>query len=362
MISINRQSLFRGLKLASSICPSKGTMPILSSVRIRQSGSVLSVSATDLVVSITADLRCSTIGESDSFAVKAKDLTDLVANAPGDEVHINVGENSWLDIKSGKVKYKLAAQSDRDFPRLPDPMAGGVTIESAVLQEMISRTAFAVATDENRVNMAGINVRSDTSRLSMASTDGHRMCAVSRSAPGVDSCSVILPRKGADAIYALTQQGPMCKLVITPRFMWVRQDDTTIVVQLIDAVYPDISPVMQAPRANVLACDRIVLMQAMKRASLMTDESIPIRMACSTSGCSITTVNPDMGEVSEEIESTYVGVDMRIGFNPKFVVDLVSRMTSDGVKIEMSGELDPVVIRPASGEDYSGIVMPMRIS
>ena len=336
-IRIAKNEFLRGLRLAQGIADRKSTMPMLANVLLRTQGkNQLLVAATDLNVSLTAELKCTAISEG-GITLGAKNLYELIANAPGEEVTLKKSDNHWAEIKSGKVVYRIVGMPDRDFPKVPDHReATYSTLESAVLKEMIERTLFSVCNDETRFHLNGVFFESDGSKSRMVSTDGHRLSKVERTiANGPKlSAGVIIPKKGLMEIRRVLDAGPSCKLAIKTPHLFLVQEDIALAVKLIDAL---------------------------KRAQLMSSETRGVKVAATKEGVTITSDNPDLGEVREELEAEYDGDPIAIGFNPKYVVELLMQMTADQITISLGGELDPGLIRPLTGDDYLGVVMPMRI-
>ena len=155
----------------------------------------------------------------------AKNLYELIANAPGDEITLKRADNHWAEIRSGKVTYRIVGMPDRDFPKVPDHReATYTTIESAVLREMIDRTLFSVCNDETRFHLNGVYFESDGTKARMVSTDGHRLSKVERTiANGPKlSAGVIIPKKGLLEMKKVLESGPSCKLAIkTPHLFLV---------------------------------------------------------------------------------------------------------------------------------------------
>jgi DNA polymerase III beta subunit len=195
---IAKTEFLRGLRLAQGIADRKSTMPMLANVLLRTQGkNQLLVAATDLNVSLTAELKSQNTGEG-GITLGAKNLYELIANAPGDEVTLKKADNHWAEIKSGKVTYRIVGMPDRDFPKVPDHReASYTTLESAVLREMIERTLFSVCNDETRFHLNGVFFESDGSKSRMVSTDGHRLSKVERTiANGPKlSAGVIIPKR-----------------------------------------------------------------------------------------------------------------------------------------------------------------------
>lgn len=361
---IAKTEFLRGLRLAQGIADRKSTMPMLANVLLRTQGkNQLLVAATDLNVSLTAELK-STNSHEGGITLGAKNLFDLINNAPGDEITLKRADNHWAEIKSGKVQYRIVGMPDRDFPRVPDHReATYTTVESAVLREMIDRTLFSVSNDETRFHLNGVFFESDGSKARMVSTDGHRLSKVERTiANGPKlSAGVIIPKKGLLEMKKVLESGPSCKIAIKTPHLFLVQEDIAIAVKLVDATFPPYEQVIPKDHKKIITVDRSRIVESLKRAQLMSSETRGVKLAATSDGLTITSDNPDLGEVREELDADYGGDPIAIGFNPKYVVELLGQMASDQITISLGGELDPGLIKPLSGDEYVGVVMPMRI-
>jgi DNA polymerase III subunit beta len=361
---IAKNEFLRGLRLAHGIADRKSTMPMLANVLLRTQGkNQLLVAATDLNVSLTAELKSSVVTEG-GITLAAKNLYELIANAPGEEVSLKKADNHWAEIRSGKVVYRIVGMPDRDFPKVPDHReATYATVECSVLREMIERTLFSVCNDETRFHLNGVYFESDGSKSRMVSTDGHRLSKVERTiANGPKlSAGVIIPKKGLLEMRRVLETGPSCKLAIKTPHLFLVQEDIAIAVKLIDAQFPPYEQVIPKDHKRVITVDRVRFIDALKRAQLMSSETRGVKVAAAKEGMTVTSDNPDLGEVREEVDAEYNGEAIAIGFNPKYVVELLGQMASDQITISLGGELDPGLIRPVSSDEYLGVVMPMRI-
>ena len=166
---IAKNEFLRGLRLAQGIADRKSTMPMLANVLLRTTGKKqILVAATDLNVSLTAELKSSNAHEG-GITLGAKNLYELIANAPGDDITLKKADNHWAEIKSGKVAYRIVGMPDRDFPKVPDHReAQYSTVESAVLREMIERTLFSVCNDETRFHLNGVYFECDGTQARMS--------------------------------------------------------------------------------------------------------------------------------------------------------------------------------------------------
>ena len=361
---IQKSEFIRGLRLAQSIADRKSTMPMLANVLLRTIGkSKLLVAATDLNVSLSAELKATNAAEG-GLTVNAKSLHDIVVALPGDELTIKRADNSWAEIRAGKVTYRVVGMPDRDFPKVPDHREAPFSdLEAGVLREMIDRTLFSVCNDETRFHLNGVLFESNGSKARMVSTDGHRLSKVERALPGGPqlTAGVIIPKKGLLEIKRVLDGATSCKLAVKTPYVFLQADDLVLAVKLIDAQFPPYEQVVPKEHKRSLVIDRHLLIDALKRAQLMSSETRGVKFAMESGKLTIASDNPDVGEVKEELEADYSGDPVAIGFNPKYVIELLGQMASDQVGLELGGELDPGLFKPLGADEYLGVVMPMRI-
>jgi DNA polymerase-3 subunit beta len=361
---IAKLEFLRGLRLAQSIADRKSTMPMLANVLLRTVGKQkLLIAATDLNVSVTADLKATCNAEG-GLTVSAKSLHDIVSSAPGDDITLKRADNNWAEIKSGKVSFRVVGMPDRDFPKIPDPRELTLgEVDAATMREMIDRTLFSVCNDETRFHLNGVLFESKAGEARMVSTDGHRLSKVERKLVGGPdlSAGVIIPKKGLLELKRVLEGASVVKIAIRSPYLFVVNDDVTLAVKLIEAQFPPYEQVIPKEHKRLMVIDRHRLIDALKRAQLMSSDTRGVKLSAADGNLTITSDNPDLGEVREELDAEYQGPAMAIGFNPKYVIELLSQMASDQVGLHLNGELEPGLFKPLTGDDYLGVVMPMRI-
>jgi DNA polymerase-3 subunit beta len=361
---IAKLEFLRGLRLAQSIADRKSTMPMLANVLLRTMGkSKLLIAATDLNVSVTAELKASNTAEG-GLTVSAKSLHDIVSSAPGDDITLRRADNNWAELKSGKVNFRVVGMPDRDFPKIPDARESQFSeVDAGTLREMIDRTLFSVCNDETRFHLNGVLFESSGDKARMVSTDGHRLSKVDRSLTGGPQLTsgVIIPKKGLLELKRVLEGATMVKVSVRTPYLFVVNDDVTLAVKLIDAQFPPYEMVIPKEHKKTLIIDRSRLIDALKRAQLMSSDTRGVKLSAEGGTITITSDNPDLGEVREELDAEYGGPAVSIGFNPKYVIELLTQMGSDQVGLHLGGELDPGLFKPLTGDDYLGVVMPMRI-
>lgn len=362
---IQKGEFLRGLRLAQSIADRKSTMPMLANVLLRLVGKdKLLLAATDLNVSVSAELSSSNTGEG-GLTVGAKALHDIVNNLPGEEIGVKRAENNWAEISAGKVDYRLVGMPDRDFPKVPDHReVEFCQVDPGVFRSMIDRTLFSVSNDETRFHLNGVLFESDGAITRMVSTDGHRLSKIERPLEGAPKLTsgVIIPKKGLLEIKrTLDGTSGTCRIAVKTPYLFVEGGAITLAVKLIESQFPPYEAVIPKSNERSLEVDRASLLDALKRAQLMSSDSRGVKVTVDKGRMLIASDNPDVGEVKEELVVAYDGESITVGFNPKYVVDLLNQISAESVSVELGGELDPVVIRPAQDPNYLGVVMPMRI-
>lgn len=363
---IDKNEFLRGLYLAQGIADRKSTLPILANVLIRTEGKDKIVcGATDLNVTTITEL-IGTVDKEGGLTTGARQLYEIVKGLPGDEVRVRRTEQSWAEIRAGKVEFKVVGMSDRDYPKLPSIReAETTTIEPAVLRDMISKTIFSVSLDETRQHLAGVLFESDGTTARMVSTDGHRLSKISKALPNGPKLpgGILIPRKGIMEIRrAIETRDKPCEIGVHQGNFVLRADDVGISVKLIDGQFPPYEQVIPKDNERAFVVDRAAILDAFRRVSLMSsDKTSGVRIGLEKGKVRIESDNPDLGAAREEIEVAYKGNPVQIGFNARYFIDLLQEIETAEVRVELAGELDPGVVRPVDGSDYVGVIMPMRL-
>ncbi len=363
---IEKASLLQGLYLAQGISDRKSTMPILANVLLRTDGKdKLLVAATDLNVTVTAELPCKVAAEG-GLTVGAKHLHEIVKSLPTDELSLKRSENNYAEIRAGKVEYKVVGMADREFPKLPNHREVKFSkVDAATLRDMIAKTFFSISTDETRYHLNGVLFESDGKVARMVSTDGHRLSKIERALEGGPKLAtgLIIPRKGLMELRrALESADGAIELGIHGGHVFVRVKEVALSVKLIEAQFPPYDQVIPQSNDKVAVCPRVAMLESLKRIKIISsDKTSGVKLALKKGTLNVASDNPDLGEAHEELDVSYDGAAITIGFNATYFIDLLTEMEGDEVKLELNGELDPGLVRPADGKGYLGVVMPMRI-
>ncbi len=366
---IEKEAFLGGLALAQGVADRKSTMPILANVLLRSDGKDrIFLAATDLNVTVTAELAADVVKEG-GLTLGAKPLHDIVKSLPGGELALKRTENHYAEIKAGKVEYRMVGMADRDFPKLPNHREVKFSkVDAGTLRDMIAKTFFSISSDETRYHLNGVLFECDggaKAKARMVSTDGHRLSKIERPLPGGPQLQpgVIIPRKGLMELRRVLEgvTGEV-ELGFQQGHAFLRAGKLAVAVKLIEAQFPPYEQVIPKEHDKVVRIGRPALLEALKRVSIMSsDKTWGVKFSIEKNTLRVASDNPDLGEGREELGADYDGGPLTIGFNARYFIDLLTEMDTANVQLELSGELDPGVVRPVDGGDYLGVIMPMRI-
>jgi DNA polymerase-3 subunit beta len=367
---IEKQDLLGLLARTQNIVEKRNTMPVLVNVLLQANKNGLRVYATDLEVSLTDEIPAQVRSEG-RCAANAKSLFEIVKELQDGPVAVERLPNDWLRITQNKSEFTIVGISPDEYPVFPSYTTKKfMSIQAAVLREMIEKTIYSVSNDETRYHLNGVyfenTMQGDKSFYRMVATDGHRLSVVDRESSEVGEASgkgVIIPRKGLYEIRKLLESihGDF-EMAIEGAQLIVRHGKTLLMIRLIEGKYPNYQQLIPQNLSQKLSVKRDQLLASLKRVSLMSNQkSKGVTLHLKPGRLEITSNNPETGQAKEELEINYGGSDLRIGFNAKYILDVLSSMENDKVSFELNDQLSPGLMRPEGDENYRCVVMPMRI-
>ena len=370
-LSVEKKDLLNVIARAQNIVEKRNAMPILVNVLLEAKENAMRGFATDLEVSLTDEVP-SQIKTPGRVAVNAKSFFEIIKELPEGKIELERKENNWLKITQNRAVFNIVGISPEEYPVFPTfTTQEFVKIDSAVLAEMIEKTIYSVSTDETRYHLNGVYLEvrngNDGAVYRMVATDGHRLSLIDRKIPEAPSRSgtqgVIIPRKGLNEIRKLLDAVKnSVEIAIEGAQLIVRDGTTLLMVRLIEGKYPNYQQLIPQNLKEHLLVQREALLSSLKRVSLLSNaKSKGVTFALTKGRMEITSNNPELGDAKEEIEIDYKGKDMRIGFNARYVIDVLSSMSEDIVRMDLNDQLSPGLIKPQQDESYTCVVMPMRI-
>ena len=371
MIEVEKKDLLNLLGKTQNIVEKRNTMPVLVNVLLEAGEGVLKVFATDLEVSLTDQVP--TLKEKPGrVAVSAKSLFEIVKELDDGPLTLVKKENNWLEIKQRKSVFNLVGISADEYPVFPSYQTKEfIRMDAGVFADMIEKTIYSVSNDETRYYLNGVyfeRINKDgKSTFRMVATDGFRLSIVDRTLPESKAAfpqgGVIIPRKGLFEIRKMleTVEGEF-DLAIEGAQLVVRRGSTVLMVRLIEGKFPAYQQFIPQQVPNKIEIPREILLSSLKRVSLLSNQKYKgITLALTSGRMEITSNNPELGDAKEEIEVDYKGGDIKIGFNARYMLDVLNSFDDDGVDLHLNDQLSPGLMRPHGDQTYTCVVMPMRI-
>lgn len=366
-LKAKRGDFLATLYWTQGIVERRNTMPILANVLIESHQGRIRLTATDLEVGVRGSVDGEVVQEG-TITVNAKKLYEIVREAPEEALQLKRLDNDWVEIKSGKSVFKIVGLDSREFPQFPNFAKEALfSIPCNVLREMIERTLFAVSTDETRYSLNGVYVEQAASgAVRMVATDGHRLALIEKhvGSLGLEK-GVILPRKGLTEVRKLLEGGEegLVALGFKENMGLIVKDEVELFMRLIDGDFPDYTKVVPKDNSQAVKMERDELLHALRRVSILSSERYKgIKLDFNKGRLSVSASNPDLGEATEEIEVDYQAGPLTIGFNAKYLLDVLGVLEGAGeVEISFKDALSPSLIKKGGDESYLYVVMPMRL-
>lgn len=367
--SISREMLLQPLQSISGAVEKRQTLPILSHIFIDVSEqNELTLIGTDLEVEIKVSFPLETAGESGTTTIPARKFFDLSkALQDGSDIKLQVDENRAI-VRSGKSRFTLSTLPADDFPRVDEIEEVAVINElsQSTLKRLLHKTQFSMAQQDVRYYLNGLLLELEEYDLHLVATDGHRLAFARRTMETDygEKKQIIIPRKAVQELMRiLDDSDDPVTLKIGSNHLQATVGQLTITTKLIDGRYPDYDRVIPKEGQRTLLADKERFRSAISRVSILSNEKYRgIRMAMDPQGVAIHANNPDQEEAEEELQVTYSGESMEIGFNSAYMMDALSVVDEQEVMLYFIDENSSSLIHTEDEmEEYKFVVMPMRL-
>ena len=372
-LKIEKKDLVNLLSKTQNIVEKRNTMPVLVNVLFEAKKDMLKVFATDLEVSLT-DQATAEIKEDGLLAINARNLFDIVKELSDGPIHLTKNKNNRLEIKQNKSIFNLVGISAEEYPIFPSYKTKDfIKMNPKTLTGMIERTIYSVSNDETRYHLNGVYFEKMTQNGSpcfrMVATDGHRLSLVDReitkemSDTVLPNQGVIIPRKGLTEIKKIVDHlDSDVEMAFEGAQLIIRTNSTVLMIRLIEGKYPNYQQLIPQKMKKQALINREIFLGSIRRVSLLSNhKSKGVTISLTNGKMEITSNNPDLGDAKEEIDVDYDGDNLKIGFNAKYILDILNSFEEDSLALELDGQLSPGLIRPGNDKNYMCVVMPMRI-
>jgi DNA polymerase-3 subunit beta len=361
-----RGTFLSALAQVQGVIEAKRTLPILSHLLFEAKGDTITLSGTDLDVSMQTSLR-GDVKHEGIVAISGKKLYEIVRELPDSPVDLRWEEGHNVEILCAKSSFRLKGVNPEEFPALPEiPEGVGITIAAETLRTMIPKTLFAVSTDQTRPTLTGAFLQVEDGELLMVATDGHRLSLVKApiyAAKEGAALEAIIPRK------ALAELGKMIKeetgdvrLVPLGTQIAFVLNGSRLITRLIEGQFPNYEQVLPSASGPGALLRREDLLGALRRAATISgDRATPTVLELKADRLLISCTNIDLGEAKEELAMEYRGPETTVGFSARYLLDFLGVVDETEVSMHIHDPLSPALFEPKKGEGFSCVIMPMRI-
>lgn len=371
--NVDREILLDGIQKTLSIVERKTTMPILNNVLLRTDDRGLDIVATNREIGLIAryDAQVVTKGE---ITLSARKLFEMIREIQEKVVHFKMNDANWVNVSCGKVSYRIPGISADEYPKVEEGEGlMFMNMKSSVLGDMISKSAFAMSTDEIRTNLNGIffevvEEEDGKRKFRMVATDGSRMSLVDKDTGGQELLSfgkgIIIPRRGVSEVRRLLDEGDEDVAVGVDRGMLImKKKNTVLKVGLIDAEFPDYRRVIDSiEKGTAVTLNRDEFLHALRRMAVMANDKYNgVRIKVTNGKIYLDSTNPDVGEANEELDVLGPETELDVVYNVRYLVDAVDVVDDENVVFEIREGIKPGTVRPAQGGNYLSIIMPLCV-
>lgn len=369
---VSSSVLLRNLSALSGVISSSNTLPILDDFLFELKDEMLFVTASDLETTMTVSVALTKAEETGAVTIPAKILLDTLKTFSDIPIVFDINMDTLLvEISAGEGKYKLSGHSSDEFPQ--SPALEGTTslkVQSGVLVDAINKTIFATGSDELRPVMSGVYCELAPEHLTFVATDAHKLVRYRRmDARSEHVTSFILPKKPLNQLKGiLASKDFEVSIEYSPTNALFTFENFRLICRLIDGKYPNYEAVIPTSNPNTLTVDRNLLLNAIKRVALFANQSThQIRFRLSGKELVLSAEDIDFSnEAKERLTCSYEGEDMEIGFNSRFLLDMINNVTTEMVKFEMSAPNRAGLILPIDNENKDEeilmLVMPVMLN
>jgi DNA polymerase-3 subunit beta len=323
------------------------------------------MSGTDLDIAVTLRVPAE-VEEPGAITVPAKKLQELARELPEAPARVSTtGER--FELICGKATFRLNGMPRDEFPTFPEvDFESSWTISSELISEMIERTSFAVSTEESRPILNGVLWQLGDREMRMVATNGHRLAKLTIPSEGGDAPhgDLIVPPKALAQVQRLFGEGDDIEVARSENHLGFRRDGTRVYTRLIEGPYPNYEQVIPKDNDRIAHADKETLTRALRRMAVVASEQTHrVRLSFTGTALRLSVETPDLGDAHEEVEVSFEGEPLDIGFNANYLLEVLRFMPTDEVKLSFKAPERAATIEPTDEElgEYLCLIMPLRL-
>ncbi len=365
--SISKEALLSPLQLVSGAVEKRQTLPVLANLLLKVEDGVLSITATDLEIEMSAKVKLDGEYLEGDITVPARKLVDICKSLSGtNPIQVTLDEGR-LRLASGRSKFSLSTIAAQEFPNIEEAVFDlEFDIENSLLKGLFDKTQFAMAVQDVRYYLNGMLLEVNGNNIVCVATDGHRL-ALSKTeldqSVSDNLVQAIIPRKGIlEAGKLLSTIDQTSRLSLSANHIRIALGDYVFTSKLIDGRFPDYDKVLPRNAQRLMVATKDSLKDAFSRASILCNEKFRgVRLNLGQNNLVIHANNPEQEEAEIEVDVDYTDAELEIGFNVGYLLDALNAIKSDNVRFNLGDSNSSVLIENAESSDSLYVVMPMRL-
>jgi DNA polymerase-3 subunit beta len=366
VLKASQENIVAALQSVVGIVERRHTLPILANVMIKKTAKAVQLTSSDLEIQIRTEADLG--GDSANFTttVGARKLMDILRSMPSDQTVSLESQQNKLILKSGKSKFTLQTLPAEDFPLVQESANFGpmFSIPQKTLKDLLHQVSFAMAVHDIRYYLNGILFVAEGKQLSLVATDGHRLAYTSATLDvEVPKQEVILPRKTVlELLRLLSDKEGMIDMQFANNQAKFKFEGKEFITKLVEGKFPDYNRVIPKNHKNAVTLGRVSLLNTLQRTAILTSDKFKgVRINLDTGMLRVAASNAEQEEAIDEIEIDYVGDSIEIGFNVTYLIDILTNMSQDMVRMDLADSNSSVLVTMAENPNFKYVVMPMRI-
>ncbi|MDD3570672.1 MAG: DNA polymerase III subunit beta [Lachnospiraceae bacterium] len=364
-LTCSRDALLNGINIVSKAVSNRTTLPILECILLKTYDDGFKMTGNDLELGIKTALIDADIEQQGSVALEAKLFSDIIRRVDGETVNIFCGNNNAVVLSCGKSEFKIMGQPGDDFPEIPTvEQSFAYTLKQKDLRNMITETIFSIAIDESKPQLTGELIEIKGTSINIVAVDGYRISYKRATVSEAETpVKVIVPGKTLKEISKiLSSDEEDVDLYITDKHILFDLQGNIIVSRLIEGDFIKYDQTFTDEFKTRVIIDRIDIISSLERASLVSRDArkVPVKIDIQKDKMIITS-QTEMGTAYEEIKIDAVGDNLKIAFNPKYLIDALRAIEDEVISIQFNTALSPCIIKPEDGDIYKYLVLPLRL-
>jgi DNA polymerase-3 subunit beta len=357
-----REILADALTTAGRAATSRtGTLPVLSGVRLDVDAETLTVTGTDLELTI----RLSVPVHSDrpgSAVVPARLVGDIVKALPAGAVEVSLQDDE-MSISAGRSQFSVRPLSLSDYPAQIETDAEPVTLQSSEVSDALRQVVRAASTDDARAVLTGVLIAAEDDGLRMVATDSYRLAVrdLPQSSMLAAGQKVLVPGRALAELQRILSGNEQLQVRLGAREAVFEAGETRLTTRLIEGEYPNYRNLLPSSYPNILTVGRDALLEALRRVKILAQDSTPVRLTLGGGTLQLTAITQDVGNAHEEIDAAYDGAEMTVAFNPDYLAAGIDAVEGDEVTLATMDPMKPAVLRGVGHDEYLYLLMPVRV-